>query len=581
MKTRIFIASVLTFLTALVASPATQAQSPVTPPTTLSALNGETLWMDNCAPCHGSSGKGDGATATSMDFVATDFTDPAAARNRNLADMFTIAKEGRMDEMMPPWADKLSDEQIWDVVAYAASLGVADADIAAGKAIYAQTCIKCHGEDGSAGKYDFSDATALINFSDQDLFNELRTPEGKHPKNLDELSDDEIWQALAYIRTLSVAMPASTSAPADGVFRGQVLNATTGETVAGIPLTLYILDESGNVVDTVERVSNADGTFEFSNLKRDAAYGLGGEYLGIRYFTDEPAFFSPDSAETEQTLSVYETTESAENISQSTLHRIVAFVPDAINITDIYIFDNTGDTSYVGTMGADGLPETVKIALPADATEVSFQNDSARQTDDGYYTESRPIIPGEEMYSFVVSYFLPFDGKSLEVVTPLIHDVKTVNMLLADQGETLTTDQLKLAGEQGIQGLTYQQWEGGNLTAGQDLTMSFGKLNKLNFGHENGSTPTSNFAASGPDQLTVRWAILGVGVLLIAFVLWMVYRPVAATAPATSARKEELLAVLQSLDSMHAAGDLTDEEYHRLRAQNVAVLKAILSEYND
>ncbi|RME45682.1 MAG: hypothetical protein D6796_10090, partial [Caldilineae bacterium] len=78
------------------------------PPRTPSVTRGAALWLENCAPCHGTTGAGDGPTAASLQFPPADFTDVEAARARTLTGMFTTIKEGRMDRFMPPWGARLS-----------------------------------------------------------------------------------------------------------------------------------------------------------------------------------------------------------------------------------------------------------------------------------------------------------------------------------------------------------------------------------------------------------------------------------------------------------------------------------------
>jgi len=145
-----------------------------------SVVKGATLWAENCAPCHGATGKGDGPTAASLKFKPADFTDVEAAKTRTLAEVFTTIKEGRMDKMMPPWKNRLTDNEIWDVAAYAQNLSVTSADLSAGKTVYAENCATCHGADGVGDGIDLTQPTLLINKSSQDLFDELRAAQGDH-----------------------------------------------------------------------------------------------------------------------------------------------------------------------------------------------------------------------------------------------------------------------------------------------------------------------------------------------------------------------------------------------------------------
>ncbi len=71
-----------------------------------------------CAPCHGADGKGD--TPAGQKLGAHDFTSPEVAKMTD-AELIEITKHGK--NKMPAYADKLSDAEIKDLVAYVRQLG--------------------------------------------------------------------------------------------------------------------------------------------------------------------------------------------------------------------------------------------------------------------------------------------------------------------------------------------------------------------------------------------------------------------------------------------------------------------------
>ncbi len=567
----------------IIAQPANAAPPKQEPPLPqkLSAVNGQSIFAENCQPCHGTTGKGDGRTAASLPNQPPDFTDPATLNAMSPTEIFSVIKNGRMDKMMPPWEQRLSDEQIWDAAAYLLTLNAPDAVIERGKTVFNETCATCHNSDGSAAKVDFADPTTLATAATDALLATFRTADDPHADALQSLPDTDVTAAIAFARSLSIEMPVPV--PHDGVLTGTVINGTTGEPVPDIPLTLYTVSSDGSLLEQTDGKSGADGAFKFENLRREhtANFVLEAVYNDVHYFSDGSAIFLPDSTETTLDINVYETTDDPAVVSATTLHRIVAFVPDFISITDIYVFSNNSDKTFIGTMGADGMPETVRIAVPEGAQEVSFQFDTARQTDSNIYVDSRPVTPGTENYSLAVSYGIPIKGKSVTIKTPLLNAIPMVNLLVTDQGESLSSNQLERQQDRTIQGDTYQQWKGENFAAGDDLVITFNRLNKLDFAAATGgAAPAGGLASGGPDQQYLQWIVLALGALLIGFVVIMVNRPeaVPAVVATTEAEKTRLVALLRELEAMHADGFVDEAVYRRLRTQYRNQLKDILAQ---
>ena len=87
------------------------------------------IYRENCAPCHGESGKGDGVGARSLPVRPADHTNAAVMNSRTDAFLRdVIAKGGNamgLSSFMPAWQGIFKDKEIEDLVAYIRSLAVA------------------------------------------------------------------------------------------------------------------------------------------------------------------------------------------------------------------------------------------------------------------------------------------------------------------------------------------------------------------------------------------------------------------------------------------------------------------------
>jgi cytochrome c6 len=93
--------------------------------------------------------------------------------------------------------------------AFALTTNVLAAD---GKAVYADHCTKCHGDDGKGatkmgqklGARDYTDAAVQAAFTDEQAFKSIKEGLKKDDKTLMkpiELSDEDIKASVAYLRT--------------------------------------------------------------------------------------------------------------------------------------------------------------------------------------------------------------------------------------------------------------------------------------------------------------------------------------------------------------------------------------------
>ncbi|XQW85837.1 FTR1 family protein [Thalassotalea piscium] len=93
----------------------------------LSKKETQALFQQNCASCHGLSGKGDGVLAKSLSPTPTNFTDKERAMNRSLLGLFDAISNGLDDTAMPAF-NQFKEQQRWSLAFYVGSLAFTATD---------------------------------------------------------------------------------------------------------------------------------------------------------------------------------------------------------------------------------------------------------------------------------------------------------------------------------------------------------------------------------------------------------------------------------------------------------------------
>ncbi len=177
-------------------SPSGGAQTLPVPPQRPDAHRGATLFAQNCVVCHGEDGKG--VIPDTPDFTQADFF-----RSTAPGELFLSVSKGKGS--MPPWEGNLKEQQRWDAVFYALDFAVTEKVLAQGKDIFVTNCAVCHGQDGKGVLEDtpnmtspeFVATTRLV-----DLFRSVSEGKGTMPPWKGQLTEEERWAVLMYIRTL-------------------------------------------------------------------------------------------------------------------------------------------------------------------------------------------------------------------------------------------------------------------------------------------------------------------------------------------------------------------------------------------
>ncbi len=545
-----------------------------------SAAEGAAVFAAHCAACHGTSGKSDGELSAQLMAQRSDplpdFSSSDLARANAPAAWFHVITAGRLDRLMPPWAEKLSEAERWNVTAFLYTLSTPQSQIDSGQAIYAAKCAECHGESGQ-GDGPKSSGLTLPDFTDQAfmaavnpivIFNAVTNGVGEGmPAFHDTLTDAERWAALDYVRTFAYDDAPPGAAPLESAARvtGAVTNGTAGAVVpADLTMTLHGFDNF-NAVLTATTTVGVSGAFIFEDVPHvpGRQFILSTEYGGVNYGSE--VFTFDDGPAVETTVTLYEPTSDASVLRVESMHVFFDFSAAGTTVGELYLFANDGDRTYAPAGG-----QTLQFPLPSGASDVAVQGGEEGvdffHTADGLAVAA-PIRPGPNSARILLSFHLPYDRR-LDFAQKVLYPVSALNVLLPEGGVQLRGGNLQDRGVQDIQGNSFRTYDASGVAAGEMVSFQLS------------GRPAS--AASGPSLLTASDPasfVIGLGALALVLAgagTWWFRR--LRTPEAEPASREDLLQAIADLDDDFEAGDIGEGEYRRERARLKTKLSKLMEE---
>lgn len=539
--------------------------TPTQPPNPQAGLES---YAQNCAPCHGETGGGDGPSASGLNFPPAALGDYEAVKDLSPADWFEVTRNGRIERMMPPWSNRLTDQEIWDTVAYAWTLHTSPAQVKMGQAVYEQNCATCHGPDGKGsgapGMLDFTDFAATSQVSQQAWAQVVAEGRDKMPAFGDKLSEAERAAALEYVRSLSLG-PSTRAplAPGQGVITGTVTNETTGAPVAGLPITLGVFD-GASLLEERSAATDASGGYRFEGLSTDpaAVYIARAEYpAGGLPYSSEMVGFAGSQTAASLPLSVYETTTDPSGIRADRVHYIVDLEPGRLLIAELVVLSQDGDRAYIG----DG-SGVLKFTLPAGAEDLSIEDGELGEdqryarTADGF-VDRLPMPPGEQVRQVLYRYALPYEGTALDLSRALAYPSANVNVLATDQGQKVTSADMADQGRRTTEQGSFFSFTAQDVPAGKPLAVRMTNLPRA------GAAAASQASGDGGLNrgllIALVAAVAAVAALLAA--LPLLRRSNASGAAVAVEDRDDLADALARLTLAYENGEISESAYRDRR----------------
>ena len=589
---------------------------PLYPAQAPSTENGAIIFAKKCAPCHGATGLGDGEQGIQLGVTVPAFGLSEIARPASLAQWYTTVTRGNIERFMPPFAS-LSDQERWDVVAYAMMLHTSEDEMVKGKELFEANCANCSTEF-------FQDQAKMSSLSEVELARIVKQGNEEVKAFGSNLTDAEAWTVAAYLRTLSfdtaqvASWPASSATTESVTVNETVLPTDAGMTSAeGTPVgterpaatneaTVVIQAGFGSVSGSVENRTSADlpsnlkvtlrgydhGADPSAGLKEvfsqegsvntDGSFAFENVEIPLnRIFIAELTFDSMDlqsgfvvvkEGDTSVSLppiTIYNKTNDTSKLVVDELRVFFEYGTDAVQVFNAYSFRNPSEEIIVVTLNESG--EIPFIKSPEGSSEFGYelmQGSENLQAENGL-----AIPPSENPYGLLTFASVPKAKVfkfSQEFVLPM-----AIVTVFVPEGVTVKNAQSTNLGVQAIQDFNFQMYELGGIGAGEKVTLTISGTPK---------ETTATSASTPAEAISNRNFLIGAGALGIALILagaWMYLRDRNRAQEANGEQDEadefeasdDVIDAIIALDDLHRAKKISDQAYQKRRAELKEILK--------
>ncbi|MBL8166230.1 MAG: c-type cytochrome [Anaerolineae bacterium] len=551
---------------------------------------GAAVFAERCTACHGVTGAGDGPLIGPAEGQIPQgprsFRDAATTADQTPFAWYLTITNGRIEKMMPPWRDALTEAERWSVAFYTYTLHSSVESVEQGKSLLESADIVADDVPLSESvnltnsellTRALGDAVARLQLGEQgDVQAYLRSREllnyGAQAPTEPSTTPEALPQPAA---TAEAEQPPET---VQGVVTGTVSNGTAGGSVpTDLIVTLNILDaEFRN--ETRQINLSTDGRFVFDDvpLQTDQSYIITVDYQG-RTFGSDLLAGDPTAGSLELPVTIYELTNDPTVIDIIGLVWQVSVFEDTIQVAQVASFRNSSDRAFSSDeLLPGGRYASVQLDVPVGAEVMSGVDQRYARTADGTAViDTAPVLPGSEHLMQVV-YRVPY-VENFAISAAVDYAVSgPVRLLLAPATLYVDSGQLSDIGQETLRGVTYRAY-------GTSAPLSAGSTIAFTLGAPEIAVTSDNV----PISTVISVMLLLVGAAVFGSAIYSYWRrkragedgdPDDATLPdADQPLMDGLIREIAELDVAFSAGELDEDTYQQRRNK----LKARLAEIMD
>jgi hypothetical protein len=357
---------------------------------------------------------------------------------------------------------------------------------------------------------------------------------------------------------------------------GKVTNASSTPLTGNLTANLYLYNTgSGTVDQTLTSVVQPTGQYQFTNVPADVktTYFVMVEYSGVTY-TSNPATYDGTVITYDLPIILYDVTDDLNTLSLNQVHMQFDFsVQGKVQARMLYIVINPGPKSVIVSSDGTSIPF---IQIPVGASEVQYEVAQGSATLVNA-TNGFAMLPGaDKQYGIFATFSFPYTN-NLKLTQSFSLPV-TSETVIVPEGVRVRSNQLKDAGTQAFQGITYHLYQGGSLASGGTLALTIS------------GKPGDSTGFSLNRQTAILIGIGVIGILLIGLGIFLYLRDRARLrredeeeiseeiigTDALGDDRDTITDAIIALDEQYKAGEISKEAYEKRREELKGRLKELV-----
>lgn len=436
-----------------------QAQDPM--PDRSWAAAGETTFLQNCAPCHGPTGTGDGPVMVEQNLSAPGLSDPERVALGSPADWLRTTRDGRIENLMPPWGNQMTDAQIGDVVAWIWQLSTSPDELDEGARLWATVATPL-------GDRDWQTLALTTNHQAWAESVTISLGEQQHPVPTAE----ELRLIQRYLQSLTLTPDWTPPLrPGAGVLKGRIRQLSPGEPSAPPVAVRLQAQVEETVLDTYMVPVATDGTFVLEGVEPTPRilWTAQAEQANLN-FKSLPVRFDELGRTPELTLDLYLPSATHGNLEVESLQLILALSGEQLLVGQTVLLVNTLPWVFTGEAETpETLPVTARIPIDPAADEVTLADFGRTRftAGDGFVLDSAPIHPVSGRHQAVLGYSLPWPLTEQRWRQSWSYPVRQATLLIAEvPGLESEPAGFVQSGERELNGQRFTVWQASDLADG-------------------------------------------------------------------------------------------------------------------